>query len=482
MSADKGSKYIVQRRTWHLAPDGVHLGWSEIRLDGSIMVVARLQRQVDRYVAVDQKVVNPAGLQGAGDRNVQHWENASQLYELKSFVDGGRAILALAERGLNVDVVKIDLRTGRTTRQTGNADWDEDGALSRDGSLEVLYSWRTRHRLDALSWLPQLRGFNAMGVAAATAPYYVSSWPGFQCDLAPWLVPGTGDDGGRLIGQPLNVYGGGLTPGNNLSGQQSWSPDSTSVLLQQRTTTRPGAGVNEHVAQKGLAPEEVLVARLRRPATKPRPVVSSAVGGWAPSPLAYSETTDSGRSVTLKGARGGTVDLMYKGSLADGTWSMTYKKYSEDGKTFVDGTLSASRNMKGIWHIDGDVRVTGRHKGFMKAVLVIGGTDAAGLPLKSGTIEAVYDGKAAPPLPKLGACPDALPRRSPVSSSVHGHTVTVSATIAGDHRPVAGAVVSAGGRTAKTDARGRATLPGARGTVKVDAGDTFLAGRARMRG
>ena len=91
MSADKGSKYIVQRRTWHLAPDGVHLGWSEIRLDGSIMVVARLERQADRYVAADQKVVNPRGLSGASDRSVEHWENASQLYELKSFVDGGRS-------------------------------------------------------------------------------------------------------------------------------------------------------------------------------------------------------------------------------------------------------------------------------------------------------------------------------------------------------------------------------------------------------
>ena len=485
MSADKGSKYIVQRRTWHLAPDGVHLGWSEIRLDGSIMVVARLERQSDRYVAADQKVVNPHGLSGASDRNVEHWENASQLYELKSFVDGGRAILALTEKGANVDVVKVDLRTGAVRRMTSNPDWDEDGALSRDGALEVLYSWRTRHRIDAMGWIPQLHGFNAMGVAAAVAPYYVSTWQGFQCDLSPWLLPGTGDAGGALTGQPLNVYGNGLTPGNNLSGQQFWSPDSTSVLLQERTTTRPAAGVNEQVAQKGLTPSRVLVAHIRRAPTKPAAIASSAVGSWAPSPTTYSETLDSNATVTLRGSPGGTVKLVYKGSLAEGSWSMSYNRYTEDGRTFLTGTQTAGRTMAGVWTIEGTIKVTGMHRGSLDENLTIGPAGADGLPTMTGGVRAIYDGKRAPSLPKLGACPTKLPKKSVISVKAHrsGSTVavSVSATISGDHRPLAGAIVKIGSVKATTNARGLATLHASGKSVTIDAGSTFLSGKATIR-
>ncbi|HEY1277855.1 MAG TPA: hypothetical protein VGF25_23310 [Thermoleophilaceae bacterium] len=488
MSEDKGSKFIVQRRTWHLAPDGVHLGWSEIRLDGSLMVVARLRREADRYVAVDQRVVNPPGPTGPGDTSAQGWENGSQLYELKSFADNGRSILALAERALNVDVLKIDLATGRVRRQTANPDWDEDGAISRDERLEVLYSWRTRHRLDALGTIPYIRGFNSYGLTAAVAPYYVSTWPGFQCDLAPWLLPGSGDGGGRLIGQPLNTYGHGLTPGNNLSGQQFWSPDSTSVLLQERTTQRPPAGVNEHVAQKGLVPNRVLIAHIRRHPTKPRRIRQTRVGSWASTPKAYAGTTDSNQTVTLQGTGGGSVTLSYRGTLADGTWSQTYSHYSEDGRTFVDGAVGAARNSQGVWHVDAGVRVSGAHTGRLTGNLVIGPADASGLPTKTGSMVATLDGHTTPDLPKLGACHGALPRRTPVRvrASRRGArvTVAVSAAIAGDRRPVAGAVVRAGGRRLRTDERGRARLrvPAGVDRVRVDAGDTFRRGAARVRG
>lgn len=488
MSEDKGSKFIVQRRTWHLAPDGVHLGWSEIRLDGTIMVVARLERQADKYVAVDQRVVNPSGPAGPDDKDPQHWVNASQLYELKSFVDGGRSILAVAEPGGDTDVLRIDLRTGHVKRMTALPDWDEDGATSRDGALEVLYSWRTRHRMDALGWIPQIRSFNAMGIAAAVAPFYVSTWPGFQCDLAPWLLPGTGDHGGRLIGQPLNTYGNGLTPGNNLSGQQFWSPDSTSVLLQERTTTRPPKSANEHVAQKGLTPNRVAIAHIRRKATKPRPNVKTFVGSWASTPKAYSGTTDSNETVVLPG-RTGSVTLSYTGTLANGVWTQTYNSYSEDGKTVLDGPLSASRNSEGVWHVDADIRVSGAHTGSLKSNIVISGPGPDGLPVMTGNVTATYDGKTAPSLPKLGACHADTPRTSPVHVRARARgaraVVTVTAAIAGDRRPVAGAVVRIGRARGTTDARGRATVRVAHGStsrvVRVDAGDTFRPGRARLR-
>jgi hypothetical protein len=497
MSADKGAELIVQRRTWHLSPDGKYLGWTDLRLDGMFMVVARLQRERDRYVAADPRIVDPPGPAGASDTNPTAWENFSQMYELKSFADGGRSILALAEPNLDPDVIKIDLRTGRVTRLTSNPDWDEDGALSPDGSLEALYSWRTRNRIAATGWIPQIPDFLGLDASAAIAPYYVSTWPGFQCDLSPWLLPGTGDDGGRLVGQPLQTYSGNLTPGNNLSGQQFWNPTSNAVLLQERLRTRPGRSANEQVAQKGLAPSDIAVAEIDRPATRPQRAVSSAVGAWAPAAATYQGPLAADRHVVVPGPRGGTATLTYTGNLSGGGMSVTFDHWTADGHTFVTGTMSAGNPAETTapWTIRDDVTVSGAHTGRLRADLVINNNHHP-LPRMTGSFSAVYDGHRAPPLAHLGACPAELPRATPLQATAHVHgnrvTVRVWADIDGDRRPVVRALVRGGTRRVSTNAAGRATLTlahgrgavrsvGRRHTVVVSAGDTFSSVKLRVR-
>ena len=59
MSATKGAVPLLYRRTWHLAPDGEHIAFTEVRFDGLQMVVAGLERQADKYVASNPRVVNP---------------------------------------------------------------------------------------------------------------------------------------------------------------------------------------------------------------------------------------------------------------------------------------------------------------------------------------------------------------------------------------------------------------------------------------
>jgi hypothetical protein len=476
MSADKGPQFIVQRRTWHLAPDGVHLGWMDLRIDGTVMIVATLQRQADKYVAADPRVVNPQGPSSLTDTDPTHWENQSQLNELKSFADGGRSVLVLSEAFGNIDPYKVDLRTGKTTRLIGNLDWDEDGAISPDGDLDVIYSWRTRHRMDALAWIPQVRAFAGLEWAAALAPHYVSTWEGFQCDLSPWLLPGGGDEDGKLTGQPLDVYSGNYTPGNNLSGNQFWSPDSTRVLLQERLRTRPPADVNEQVAQKGLAPNRIAIARIDREPAKAEKVVSSTVGSWAPPAATFPGTLSSNRIATVNGAKGGTATIEYRGSIAAGSITTTYKDYTDDGKTFVNGTLSGSTEDATAkpWMLKADVTVSGEHTGRLQVNLAVDNAHKP-LPAKSGTFSAVYDGGRAPALPKLGPCYSKLPAKTPldVAAKRSGSRVqvVVSAEIEGDERPVAGAEVKSGGKTVRTDARGRATV--APGKIAVTAGDTF---------
>jgi hypothetical protein len=482
MSEDKpGAPLIVQRRTWHLAPDGEHLGWMDLRLDGTVMIVGRLVRQADRYVVTDQRAINPPGPATLTDTDPTGWANNNQLYELKSFTDGGAAAIVVGGPQFNVDAEKVNLQTGKVTRLTANHDWDEDGATSPDGKEYALYSWRTRHRLDAISWIPEIEPFVEMPMFAALAPHYVSTWQGFQCDLSPWLLGGAGDRGGKLLGQPLDVYGGNLTPGNNLSGQQFWSPDSRSVLLQERLRTRPPAGLNEHVEQKGLVPNRIRIARVERKPGKRERITSSAVGPWAPPPNQYVATTGSDATVTVNGHGGGTADIAYDGDLAAGSWSATFHHYSADGKSFVDGTYRVtSANSGSYWTIKAGITVRGRHTGSLNADLVVD-NGASPLPAKSGTFDAVYDGRTAPPLPQLGPCYGRLPRKSKLvlktrALGAQRIAVTVEANVYRDRRPVRGAVVRAGGRRARTNARGHALLRvGPRGgrTVTAVAGDTF---------
>jgi hypothetical protein len=304
---------------------------------------------------------------------------------------------------------------------------------------------------------------------------------GFQCDLSPWLLPASGDEGGTLVGQPLDVYSGNATAGNNLSGQQIWSPDSTGVLLQERLRTRPPAGANADVAQKGLVPSRLTIARLGRAATRPGKVVSSAVGAWAPAATAWHGVLASGRTVVLPGPAAGAVTLQLAGDLSTTNSTATYQHYSEDGRSVVDGTLTISGSSP--WHIAGAITVSGAHSGTLNADLTVDNSISAAhpLPTRSGTFTTTYDGRASPALPALGPCYDRLPRRTPLQATARrsGQTVrvTVTADIAGDRRPVRNATVRIGGRAGTTDVHGRATLRTAgraRTRIAVRAGDTFV--------
>ncbi len=455
----------------------------EVRANATLMIVGKLQRQADRYTVIDERIVNPPGPSSPTETSPGGWANVGQLYELKSFADGGRSILAVAERqGTNADVIKINLATGRTTQLTHNADWDEDGAISPDGKLYELATWRTRHRLDAFGWIPELPPFTSFPLAAAGAVQYVSTWPGFQCDLSPWLLPAGGDAGGSLIGQPLNTYAGEETAGNNLIGQQMWSPDSTEVLIHEKLRTRPPADANTTVQQAGLSPSRILVDRIARRPTRPVPIVSSTVRDWAPTPAAYHDPFAAGVNVTIDGSGGGTAHLVVTGNvIGGGTWAVTFNRYSADGRTFLNGTQSVTFGATVLpLHVDAAVTVSGQHTGSLNANLTFD-NGAQPVPTHSGTYTAVYDGKTAPALPNVGPCYGTLPRPSRLRLSLKrsGRSVqaTVTANVDGDVRPVQGATVSDGRESVPTDVGGRAVLRrihGRRARVTATAGQTFL--------
>jgi hypothetical protein len=481
-SASRGAFAVLQRRTWHLAPDGEHVGWMEVRAAGTVLVAARLERRDDRYVAADPRAINPAGPRSNADTDPDRWENLTQLYELKSFTPDGKGAIIVALPNHNIDMLRVDLETGKTTRLTAHPDWDEDGSLSPDEASLVSYSWRGRHRMDAFAWIPQIRGYGGLMLGAAIAPYYVSTWEGFQCDLSPWLLPARGDDGGRMLGQPLDVYTGDLTAAGHQLGPLNWSQDSTTLILQERSrsTLKPG-------------PNRIALAHLDRAPTAPRPVVRTVIGDWAPPAGLYRGPHAEDRTVIVRGRAGGQATLKLTGKLGGGgaATSVVFDRFTDDGETFVSGAMSQASDVAGEgerrgWTLKSDLAVTGHHTGRMLMDLKIDNA-ARPLPVLSGTLSAVYDGRTAPPLPPLGACYDKQPKPTPLrldwARAGGAVRAKVTADIAGDVRPVMNATLRVGTRVVKTNARGEAEFVAPKDSdteVVATAGDTFLPARARF--
>jgi hypothetical protein len=467
---------------WHLAPDGVHLGWTSNRLDTRPMLVGRLVRESDRYDVADIVTINPPGPRSGLDSDPRGWTNGGALYELKGFVDGGAsAIYVTSQFEGNADLYKTNLATGEVTRLTGHPDWDEDSGESPDGELLLLHSDRGMHRVDAAGLVPR-RSFIDYPVSINAAIYFVGHTEGFQCDLQPWLLPGDGDDTGRQLGQPLAPYAGGdIHPQNNVPGRGAWNPTSTKVALTEMSYTT------------GLGPNRLLIANLHRRPTTPQQVVSSQPGPWATPPEDYRGTIDSNALlVTVRGLASGRAYLSFAGTMLAGTFSVVYDHYSDDGASFVSGTekvvapLLASAPAINT----ADLRISGARNGYMKADYTIG--RLLGKPVASGHVEAELDGyRLAGDVPKLGGCPDKLPKVAPLQlrASRTGDVVTAhveadtdpdgyAAGTRGDRRPVAGATVTVAGSSRETDEHGDVTIAvpaQSAGPIEVSAiaGDTF---------
>lgn len=503
LSADTTSdEPDLGRRTYHLAPDGVHLAYSITRPDGLVMIVGKLVRTTTGYALADDHVVNPSGPRSPTDTDPDGWANGGSLDELKSFADGGRDIIVLAEPNGIPEEEEVNLATGHVTQLTGYDDWTEDGSISPDGSSLLSESWRTEHRLTALGLMPLDQPFIALG-DPLLAIYNVSSPQGFACDLQPWLLPASGDQDGALVGQPLNPYRGGLSiPANNLDGQQVWSPDSTRVLLQGRLLEPAPSGSNFYEVQKGPAPSELIVAHILRPPTKPIKPVATVVGSWAPTPQAYRSSFDMPGTHIVDGHSSGTAVITIGGNVIGGSFAVTYDHYSNDGKYFLNGTETINGSVESTVTTDVDLTATdgsGRQIGYETGDFGFSQITPAPPPTqpgvsKFGTVSAAWLGQTASGLPTVGACPSTMPRASKLqlTRSVHVRrgvaliTARVLADVYGERRPVRGATVSLGRRHATTGRTGVAVLRvplgshrRLRGRLRAAAGTTFTPVAAR---
>ncbi|WP_280760275.1 hypothetical protein [Prescottella agglutinans] len=497
-------QFTAVRRTYHLAPDGVHLGYTIGRQNGALMVVAALQRTDTGYTLVDHKVVNPPGPRDASDPDPERWSNGGQIYELKAFANGGRSVVFVGERNGTIgEQGEIDLATGKVTWLTGYPDWSEDGGPSPDGALDLVGSWRTQNRQTPLGLMPLARPFISMTPTAEITAHYVSSRLGFTCDIQPWLIPGAGDQNGKLVGQPLSPYmGGDEVAANNVIGTSAWSPDSTRILLQARLMSPiPPPTGSALYKQSGDAPNALIIANLRRTPTVPIATATSVVGNWAATPTTYKSNFDYPGTHVVKGPRGGQATITIDGTLFGGNFDVRYDKYSDDGRYFLSGTQTASGTTGLNTRMTDDLVATdraGKQVGERKADLTVTAKTPVppmgeNLSDLTGTVTTSWLGETMSGLPPVAPCPDNLPKPNQLQIDKSDHPrgknetvvkATITADIGGDRRPVQGARVTIGDKSATTDAMGRVELTvntAADTTLTAEAGDTFLPASAPLR-
>ena len=365
-----GDDALVQpQREFRIAPDGETVGFTQVRTDAAggerfTAIVGRLQRDDDRYVVDDPRVVTSLG-------------------ELKNFTPDGTAALisaftTLPDRAADPDVIRIDLATGEISDVTDNGDYDEDLAFAPDGGSYAVFSARTTGLFETVA---QVRRPNAIG-------------PGLECLfgylfanhrkelLEPWLVRTGAEQEGEL-GQLLNP--GSLDEGWDARTLVGWHPDGTRILFWEDRG-------DPFDAPTADGTRFVIVDLVdRQPSPAPDPAPPSPAPTWAPElagfvpdalPLVESRDGEAGGSMTVTHTEG---DQPGSGSI-----EVTFDGFSDDGEWVIDGTESATYDggLTGGCEYQADLTVSGDHEGFLRADATItpGSID--------GTLESEVDGRS----------------------------------------------------------------------------------------
>lgn len=321
----------LQDRVVEVAPAGDAMVWSRIRVDGYFMLLGRLRELQDRYEVYDVRMVNPPPDPALGSIAAPLAEAA--WYEAKAIGSDGRTLTFTATLGesLNFDWYTMDLVTGATRRQTTDPDWDEGGVPSPDLGL-YKGARALAHEIGVFGNLPR-PGLIDFVIVGPLSNYYLPRH-------LPLPLPGRE----RRVRHGLHVFdaqgerrgyrGIAVSAADDAegwinSGQAdvaAWSLDGRRLTVGQR---RPEDAVKTRL--------RVFTFRKRVPiSVEPRPTVFP---DWAPRIEDVNLRTGLTARV-LQGPSGGTATLMTQGNLLEGIFSVSYRNYSTDGCSWLNGSQS----------------------------------------------------------------------------------------------------------------------------------------------
>jgi hypothetical protein len=215
---------VEDQREFRLAPDGGHVGFTQVRNDTDgqftfVSIVGELVRAADHYDVLDPHAVSTLG-------------------ELKQFAHDQQSVIVAAFAtnpfgAVNPDAVRVSLADGTVSRVTTHPDYDEPVEFSPDDAWFAVGSGRGGHFFDVFSQVPRPALVNP--ALESTFLYFFLG----QRDplLEPWLVDRWGARG-DYIGQQLN-------PSSRAEGYDgrmimNWSPDGTRLVYWEALTDTTG--------------------------------------------------------------------------------------------------------------------------------------------------------------------------------------------------------------------------------------------------
>lgn len=436
---------------------GQYVAWNEVRTtDGTRVTVARLVRDATGYRLVDPRTVNPAFSTDSSDQT--DWENGGRFYEGGEWVAGNRYLKYQTTRtALNYDTVLLDLKTGKRRFVTNDPDYNELARYSPDASWTLYSSARGLDRMDVFTDLerPSFIDDVAFGQVGR-----ISLWNNRRCMNEMWLMNAdVGQRRGGYAGQPFVIH-----PDWNIR-RIDWFEGGRKVLLTEtrlpnRTSpTDPDQRVRTYIVRiPGLPKEET---------PKPIPVSKLPLSEYStPSDDYLGMAARDINGKVVNGPGGGTATFTSTGNFTAGEWSVTYDGYSQDGKSFIDGTESLQTPLAattGTW--SADLTLSGRHNGFLRGTMTITGARAF-----TGSVHSEVDGVVRNVVPTQTDCPGiraAALSVSAVRSTPDGVRFAVTAHVPEDQkpRPVLGArvvipkgVLGPRSIAGRSDSRGRVDL------------------------
>jgi hypothetical protein len=433
----------TQNREAKPDPFGEYVTWTENTIfTGPRMSIANLVATEKGYTLKEQRIFSPQWDEGTD--YALDFANATRFYEGASWHAGGRYLkYQTTTTGLNYDIYLLDTLTGERRQLTSDLDYNESGDVSPDGNWVYYSSARGLDRMDVFTALQRP---SLLDSAAFPQIGRVSLWNNRRSMNEPWMMDlSAGQQLGGYAGQPIVV-----DPDWTIRGW-SWFPDSTRAVIneQQRPDgATPGAPDTPWRISIISFPSRTPTAALEPVHQDP-----AAIATWSVPVKDYHPMM--GRQVgsrELKGAYSGTATLRYGGIFAWGKYSVTYENYSDDGKTFINGTEKVTVfNPMGnsVWQAD--LTSTGERTGYLAGTIKVGKSNAF-----SGEVTSEINGVTYSGVPTQAELPAIT--QPQLAISVAGDSVRVTASVAedGQPRPVRGATVTVGGVTTTTDENGYA--------------------------
>ena len=385
---EDGSGPGASLRELRLHPDGLHLGFNVFGFGGGRLgqtaYIGRLQFNASpsaggpRYDLVHVNQLYdpnaPQPISTNGDQLLID-RDAIAVGELRGFSGTGQEVLYLGypHESCNIDVFAAHLITGKVRRLTSHPGYVDPVQMSADDQSIVIMDTRSN---DRTTFMAGLRGVPPIVDQVTTMACASVRNNGDRRFFQPYLLDRHGDQDGNY-GQEINSASSG-TPGSGAVDDPEWngradpwfSPDGTRIVYWQAKTVAPACGGDNPLPcyesrEPGGRTERVMVAHLtsRKP-IKTRPVIPMPdVIPWA-VPYVAGKQYPARRypregNYTLKGTASGYASVFL---LEDApkthlrTVTVSYHAYSEDGRSFLHGTQSVTKDIEQMtldkleWH------------------------------------------------------------------------------------------------------------------------------------